>query len=835
MGISSMSKNAEGQSVDDEAPLPDDVLKGLVGGRRGHGAEPMDGDRAVALTAGAEGATHGGGFGDAAKAGFPPAATSGSGASGAIKVGPLDGAHGAAAKPGEPGAPVSPVGHTQVGLKAEIERNAGAPQPEAHTGGSFERASHPGQVDLPARGAEPSGGGPKLEGSHLGEPSAPHGANDAAIVKDFQNIHGVKLKAEVELEKSHWKGSVEKDLASGDPAKTTIKSTALDKEKASSEKATAAADDHRGKLLSTAGEANKGIASKQAGQQAVKNAEKVVNTAFDGLVKSYQDVKTGGSDDVKGAQKLVTIAQDIHKTNTDTVKMTQENLHNAVKSGKQDDIKAAKDAYIKALGSERDSKENLDSYKKKLLNTLGEKVQDKVKDLGKAEDGLKKAHQDRGDDGRPRAQSLPGNTTSPAGEKPASGHGGAATTGDAPKGHDVGKQVEKTLRDADSAKKAADVEKKAKDTADEKAKKAEENRANALKFGVKVVSEITNEAAKVDAKSKGTYKNTTGTEVTHGGVESRTEDLPDGSKLTTNTLHQTTLTQGSESWDSEYGKGANVVWKPKAEVGYQTEHTHTDSSGNKVVEKDSAYAGIEFDNKAGYSIGGDHVDAEASTKLTGHAELSHSSTSTILGLQNTTTATVAVHGEAGAKAGLHLGFDGFKAEVKVSAEVSVSATVGNETKIGDTTASIGATVFAQAKVDGKATAEVTFNPKDGTVKAKVGGGFEATAGVGADVNVGLMSDSGNGVGGTAHFKAGSVGVKFEPDLSVKDGKVDFKLSAGGYLGVGGTYDFQIKGDFNKAAQKVNQAVDRLSKTSNPFEIGAAVGIIAWSGISGFFD
>lgn len=778
-----MSKNAEGQSVDDKAPLPEDVLKGLVGGRRGEEAKPMDGDHAAALTAGAEAAGHGGGFVDVAKAGFNPILPPGAGNVAPIKVEPLEGpGHGNGAKPAEGG----------VSTPAE-----------------------PAKVGAP--GEDPT----------------------SAALKDFQNLHGTGLKTQDDTSKTYWKGTVEKEMLDGNPAKVTTKSTASDNAKTASEKQEAAADEHRTHLLSVAEQANKDAASKQAGQQSLKSAETGAKTAFDTVVKSHQDVQKKPDDVVKGAQNLVNIAQDIHKTSVDTVKATEENLRNAVKTGKSDDVKAAKDAYIQALSDERTHKANLDTYKQNLLGVVGEKIQDKVKDLKNADDALKKARGDAGDEGRPRANSLPAGPTSPAGDGSHAGRDGAATTGDAPKGQDVGKQVEKTLHDADAAKKAADVAKKADEKAKEDAKKAEDNRKNLVKFGDKVISQVLTDIAKTDAKATGNYKDTTGTEVTHGGAESKTEHLADGSEVTTNTLHQTTLTQGHESWKSDFGEGENVVWSPKAEAGYETVHTTTDDSGHKVTVKDKAQASVEWQNKAGYSITKNHVDAEASTKLVAHAELSHSSTETVLGLENTTTTTVSAHGEAGAKAGFHLGYDGVNAEVKVSAEATVSATVNNDTKIGDATATVGATVFAQAKAGANASAEVNFDPKTGAVKAKVGGGFEATAGVGADVNVGLMSDSGNGVGGTAHFKAGSVGVKFEPDLSVKDGKVDFKLSVGGYLGVGGTYDFQIKGDVNKAAENVNKASDFIEKTENPIVKTALkitqVNIYIVSAISGFFS
>lgn len=761
----SINKSAGVQRFDNKGPLPEDVLKGLVGGRKGEEAAPVDGDRAAAMTAGAEVGHHGGGFVEVAKTGFVPAAPTES--------------------------------------------------PKAQGGnGSPSGASDAGAGDL----------SPKAKDE---------------IVKDFQNLHGVKLKAEEELSKKYWKGTVEKDLTGSDPATTTLKSTALDKEKAASDKAATTADEHRTTLLSTAEQANKDAASKQAGQQAqqtVKNAEQNVKTSFDNLLKAHQGVQKG--DSVKGAQNLVNIAQDIHKTNTQTVKMAEENIQHAVKSGNPGDLQKARDAYMNALAAERESKNVLDGYKQNLLKAVGEKVQDKAKELNKADDVLKKARQDAGDDTRPRTNSLPAGSGAPAGEKAVNGRGGAATEGDVPKGHEVGKQVEKTLRDTDAAKKAADVAKKA----EEKSKKTDEHVGNALKFGGKVISQALTEQAKNDAKGKGTYENTTGTEVTHGGAESMTMRLADGSTLTVNTLHQTTLTQGSESWDSEKGRGANKVWTPKAEAGVQIVHTSTDASGNKVVDKDKVYASAEWENKAGYSISADHIDAEASSKVIAHAEVSHSHMETIFGLQNTTTTSVAAHGEAGATAGFHVGYDGIKVDLKASAEATASATVTNDTKIGDVTATVGATAFAQAKAEATASGEVTFDPRTGAVKAKAGGGFELTAGVGADVNVGLMSDSGNGVGGTAHFKAGAIGVKFEPDLSIRDGKVDFKVSLGGYLGVGGTYDFQIKGDYNKAAENVNKMngfLEKLNKTDNEALKFVAntnkVGIYVWSAISGFFS
>jgi hypothetical protein len=625
------------------------------------------------------------------------------------------------------------------------------------------------------------------------------------ILADFRGIHGVKLTPGIETSKTYAGKSTEKDLAnSADEWKTTTKSTALDQqkaaEKAAAEAASKAQDTHLANLLAKTEEGR----SQTAAQDGVKTAEQNVKTSFDQLVKAQQSVLKDGGDAVQHAQKLASLAQDIHSLNTQTVKDTEASYKNAIQADKPaHEVKKAEDAYRAALLDQQSSQKQLATYKDDLSKKVADKVQDKTTDLKKADDALAKARSDAGDETRPRANSAP---TGSGTEKPAADP--VKSTGDAPSGHDVNAQIDKALREAQAAKAKAEAEKKAEDAAKDKAKKDAELRQKITGFAVSAADQAFTEAAKADAKERGTYSKTTTTDVTHGGVESETHEA-DGVKVTTNTLHQTTLKHGVESWDSELGYGKNGVWAPKAEAGYETVTEFTDASGDKRIVKDSAYASAEFENKAGYSVTDAAVNAEASSKIVGHAEIKHSETSTVLGLEVTTEKSLAAHGEAGVKAGAHLGFDGLKVEAAAKAEATASATGSHEAKIGEGSAKVSADVFVQAKAEAKAGADVTFDPLAGKITAKIGASAEAGVGVGADAEGSLKSKDGNGVTVGAHVKAGTVGGTFEPEVKIENGKVDIKLKIGGYVGIGGTFDVAITGDYKKAGERFDGAVKDL--------------------------
>ena len=427
--------------------------------------------------------------------------------------------------------------------------------------------------------------------------------------------------------------------------------------------------------------------------------------------------------------------------------------------------------------------------------------------------------------------------------KPAPAAAGAPAPGvpkpaaqDAADGHKVAAQLDKALSDA---KAKADAAAKIKQDDAKKAEQAQKNaemvRTNLTHLGNKLVSEALTEAAKKDAEAHGHYANTIKPVVT---ADSGTDDIvvsDTGGVLKTHKgIDATTVTAGTESWSSDLGVGAKVVHGSVTRYGGEDVTTLKDEQGKTIlVTKDRVLGTESYQAKAGFASTNTSFDADASAQFALHGEVSHAVTDTVLGFEHTETVSAALHGEIGAKAGAHLGFDGVNAQVKASAEVTASVTVTHDIKVGEGKVTVGADVFVQARVEAKAEVDVSFDPKTGKVKVKAGGGFEANAGVGADVNVGTFTKDGNGASATGHFKAGAIGVKFEPDISIENGKVDVKLTIGGYLGVGGTYDINIKGDFDKACKNTDKATQVISDTPI-LAVGAAY-IYGWTFVSGFFS
>lgn len=800
-----MSNTDKGLPDADDAPLSDEVLKAIVGGTRSEEAKPMDGERAAALTAGAEA----GGFVDVAHHGFLPPGSHGPGT--AMKAGAS-----------ETAAPTAHADGSVAGLKAgasaeassSFSAKAGGQGPEldkgtitveqiapgfqAQSGASSIKVAAPGAVSVARADGDTSGSAAEtlatLDPDKIKE-----------ILADFRDIHGVKLKPGVEISKTYAGKSTEKDLAnSSDDWTTTTKSTALDQQKAAdkaaAETASKAQDAHLANLLAKTEEGR----SQTAAQDGVKTAEQNVKTAFDQLVKAQQSVLKDGGDAVQHAQKLASLAQDIHAINTQTVKDAEAGYKNAIQADKPaHEIKKAQDAYHAALLDQQDSQKQLATLKDDLSKKVADKVQDKTTDLKKADDALAKARSDAGDETRPRANSAP---TGSATEKPAADP--VKSTGDAPSGHDVNAQVEKALREAQAAKAKAEADRKAEDAAKEQATKDAEFRQKMTGLAVKALDQALTDAAKDDSKQSGTYSKTTTTDVTHGGVDSETRE-ENGVKVTVNTLAQTTLKHGGESWDSSLGQGKNAVWAPKAEVGHETIREFTDPFGNKTIVKDSVYAGAEFENKAGYSVTDTAINLDASSRLVGHAETKHSDTHSLFGLENTTEHSFSAHGEVGGKAGAHLGFDGVKGELAGKAEGTLSAHLSNETTIGQGKAKISGDVFLQAKAEAKVGGEVTFDPSAGKVKAKLNAGAEAGAGFGADLEGSLKSKDGNGINVGVRAEVGKVGGSFEPEVNIENGKVEIKLNFSGYVLVGGKFDISITGDYKKAGEYIERSINDI--------------------------
>lgn len=533
-----------------------------------------------------------------------------------------------------------------------------------------------------------------------------------------------------------------------------------------------------------------------------KAAEKQQDNDRGGPKGPVLDSSAHGGD---APRSVVDTAKELHTISAGTVKTYEDHLHGLQQQNKPaSEISAAKSAYDQAVQQHAEHT--------KLLETVTAQA--------KAE----------------ASKPAPAAVGAPAPGVPKPGAQDAAGKGDAADGHKVAAELDKALSDA---KAKADAAAKIKQDEAKKAEQAQKNgemvRTNLTHFGNKLVSEALTEAAKRDADAHGHYVNTIKPVIT---ADSSTDDIvvsnTGGVLKTHKGIDATTVTAGTESWSSDLGVGAKVVTGAVTRYGGENVTTLKDEQGNVAsVTKDRILGTASHQAKAGFASTNTSFDADASIQGALHGEISHSVTETTLGFEHTTTHSAALHGEAGAKAGLHLGFDGVNGQVKASAEITASATVTQDIKVGEGKVTIGADVFVQARVEARAEVDVSFDPKTGKVKMKAGGGFEANAGVGADVNVGTFSKEGNGASATGHFKAGAIGVKFEPDISIENGKVDVKLTVGGYLGVGGTYDINIKGDFDKACKNTDKAAQVIS--DHPVLAVGAAYIYGWTFVSGFFS
>lgn len=748
-----------------DAPLPEDVLRRIVGGTRPEEAPPLDGERAIALTVGGE-------AGPALDPGKLPAAQDPDAAG--LRAAAIESIVKIDATPTE-----HPVardtgleGFAKGEVEARVEIAISVP-----TIGSIADGMVKIEVPLPqgpAQDAAPDHAAPDhaapepaTTGHAAPDAAAPgHPAGDAATppakepepgddprIQAFRDVKGDGLEAGRHL--WEWERKAESSGRIGpDPA-----------------------------ALGQGGEYRPEGSHDAATVHAIHAAGQEVAGAHDQLGHVQQSVIKDRAEANAPADHMLRDAQTLHTTTAETAAKTHALLQQAKALGDEDTVKARQAAHDDAMANHAASIRHLEA------------MQGHVDDH---KDSIEQRGQQRID---------------------------AA--------HDTIEHAEVELAKRISAAEHAAAQHAAE--AEKREEASAEIRRGTTAGAVKLASEILNEAARADAKANDKYSNTIHEHVTSGGVtDAKPVELEDGRVRTQHSLAQTTETTGSESWDSELGRGGRIVHAVKAEAGEHVITEARDADGKLIsgsATKTYAEAGVA--REASFSINDAGIYANASIKADAHAEAGASRSVGIGDAEVTGSVTVAAQAAVGAEAGFHLGLDGVVAKVEAKAEISVSATGAVDVKVGDVTTTVSATVFAEAHAAAHAGAEVTFDPTKGVVKAKIGGGAEASLGVGADLTAGSFTDDGHGASATGHFKAGAIGVKFEPDVTIKDGEVDVKLSVGGYLGIGGTYDIEIKGSYEKAAQNIEKANHVLEE--NPILLPAAVGIYAWSAISGFFS
>ncbi|MGO4572618.1 hypothetical protein [Microvirga sp. 2TAF3] len=161
--------------------------------------------------------------------------------------------------------------------------------------------------------------------------------------------------------------------------------------------------------------------------------------------------------------------------------------------------------------------------------------------------------------------------------------------------------------------------------------------------------------------------------------------------------------------------------------------------------------------------------------------------------------------DAGAKAGARLGLlegVGGSAKAEAAARAEAGAHQGLDYGVGSATAATK--VFAQAKAEAKASAEISWNPAD-KVGAKFGVGAMASAGVGVSIEHKLADKGGHSAGATATLMSpGAAGAKIDLDCSLKDGELKFKI--GGALGIG-ICGVKLDGEINLNLKPQKQAIE----------------------------
>lgn len=320
--------------------------------------------------------------------------------------------------------------------------------------------------------------------------------------------------------------------------------------------------------------------------------------------------------------------------------------------------------------------------------------------------------------------------------------------------------------------------------------------------GVGLVHSAQLDAAKQAAVDKGTYSEKKYGGVLAGGTDTVTATRTVGDLKITETVETIAQvkTDGSTKSFVADGVGAkSAEWAIRAEAGAQKTTVVVDAATGAIkTEQSKAYASAAFENRASVEVSDVKVAAEASSKVVGHAEVSISSSTKHGNVEVKDTLSASVHGEAGVRAGASLGFDGIKLGASASAEITAKADWTKEVKVGDVSIKNELEVFATAKAEAKASAEVNFNPFSGEkVGAKVALGAEASAGVGIQDTISLGDKL--AVGGGLY--AGKVGVKADVDLGFKDGKLGVNLDVGASLGVGYSVKIKAEADFAGTAKK----------------------------------
>lgn len=384
---------------------------------------------------------------------------------------------------------------------------------------------------------------------------------------------------------------------------------------------------------------------------------------------------------------------------------------------------------------------------------------------------------------------------------------------------------EKDLADAKTAADAAKAKKDELDASDKKAKddkeagKAKTTAGKVAELASKHMDKITKYAGKgldylaeQKAKDEGNLHKD-GYKTVHSGGTDYTKTKDGNTTVERLSIGQTVTEGSTKSYHTDTGKGASAAWTATAEAGFQNKTTVELGEGKSQTTTDAAYAGVKWENKAGYTVNAMGVSGQASTKVVGHAEYSHTDSYKDGDTTTTDTNTALVHGEAGVKVGGHIGFDGVTLEAKASAEIIAKVESRHETDYGNVKTHRTVEAFAVASAEASAEVDARVDLTKGEVKAKAGFGAEASAGVGVNGSTGAHSANGNGADVGVGLYAGKIGAKFDGDVEFKDGKLSVELEWGASLGLGATGKIKINGDVKSAVNNVTKVTENFSEKS----------------------
>ncbi|WP_345821031.1 hypothetical protein ABC766_02600 [Methylobacterium fujisawaense] len=885
-----MNKQDDAAFDPDGGPIPLEQLKAIIGGNRPNEAKPMDGERASALTAGAESAApvSGEAIGFSAQAPKITGSETTMGVEGRfeakISYGPSqDGASGGlvgkvdvdvSGKKGDlDSVKVTVFDH---GTNARLELTAAQVADRAASGSAMFKDVASKIDNLHGKTKDSGSFGVDIEKSFregmktkTAGPSGGYysiGSEAKGSLLKANEEGQVTWKPEGETSSKGWQGKIEAtqaklaEHAQGDvnasraahEAATDSYGKAVEQHAAAPTKA-AAQDAARGEVKASAEAAQMAVKTLADSARSVTAQKAEMNAADSAKVKAEANHTTAAAHSEKAqadADKALKSAAQATPTAHPKGFKTTDDVLSAKKEGTQPTVATseAREALVKAVVASTTAKDAAAKTGKD-LETASSRAENAAQKYAEAKQALKDNHASvdkamadasaakkalgaMDADGKPRERATSVTAQKTAEQLPADGKARSQSVSEKPGIADLAK----IAADKSAALKTAE-DKLAKVNKPEAARdKIQQDDRNALKNlakdkGLEKVTDLGRDilldVAKQDAKDRKQYHEDSRENVLAGGI-SQTVAVDGKTTNVDKTIAQVKTATNAIDFTSVYGSQHTREASIRAQAG--TEHVKTTGLGGDAVhtEVKKAYAEGGAEAKAEVVRTGGTTSVEAAAKLVAHAEASYSETLKAGDIEAKQSISATAHGEVGAKAGASLGFDGVSVKASVSAEVSAKANLTHEVKIGDVKIKDDLEVFARAKAEAKADVKVNFNPfgKEG-LGAKASVGAEAAAGVGVQKTVGVKSAGGGSAEVGGGVYAGKIGVKADVDLGYRDGKVSAGVNLGAALGIGISVNVKFESNVKLAMENAKRDIER----GNVFE--KFRGVLTCNPIGGF--